>query len=105
MLGVTLTAMTMRIEGTWSIRGSIYRQTRETRMEQVNTWVSVESDGDPELVAAVLRNAPGGCYAEQALKHPVPINETLTVNGAPFDLEAYPIKPVRRARGAPAGKD
>jgi len=88
----------MRIEGTWSVEGSVFLQTRVSRMDRCDTWVEVESSDPPELIAAVLRNAGNGCHAEQALREPTPINESLTVNGAAFDLDTYPAKRVRRQR-------
>ena len=88
----------MRIEGTWAVEGSVFQQTRVSTMVKVNTWVEVESPDPPEMVAAVLRNATNGCHAEQALKRPTPVNETLTVNGASFNLDDYPAGPVRKIR-------
>ncbi len=98
MLGVAIKSAKMYIAGTWSIQGSIYQQTRTSKMEKVETRVEVESDDDAELVAAVLRSASAGCYAEQALKHPVPIDETVLVNGEAFEIDDYPAKPIRRHR-------
>ena len=93
-----LDKLTMRIEGTWAVAGSVFQQTRDSTMVKVDTWVDVESKDPPELVAAVLRNASNGCHAEQALKRPTPVNETLTVNGASFNLDEYPAAPVRKLR-------
>ena len=39
-----------------------------------------------------------GCHAEAAIKRPTPVNETLTVNGAAFNLDDYPAAPVRKIR-------
>jgi hypothetical protein len=88
----------MRIEGTWAVEGSVFQQTRVSTMVKVDTWVDVESKDPSELIAAVLRNASNGCHAEQALKRPTPVNETLQVNGESFDLDDYPAAPVRKLR-------
>jgi|GEM_PF-5907480 hypothetical protein len=88
----------MRIEGTWAVEGSVFLQTRVSRMVSVDTWVHIESKDSPELIAAVLRNAGNGCHAEQALREPTPINEQLIVNGEAFTLDDYPATRVRRQR-------
>lgn len=88
----------MRIQGTWAVEGSVFQQTRDSRMVSVDTWVEVDSPDPPELIAAVLRNASNGCHAEQALKRPTPVNETLTVNGESFNVDDYPATPVRKIR-------
>ena len=88
----------MRIEGTWDVEGSVFLQTRVSRMVSVDTWIDIESSDPPELIAAVLRNAANGCHAEQALREPTPINENLLVNGKAFDLSNYPAQRVRSQR-------
>ena len=42
------------------------------------------------LIAAVIRNAEGGRYAEAALKEPVPMHKSVVLNGDAFDYETYP---------------
>ena len=44
--------------------------------------------GFAALIAAVLRNSHKGCYVRGAIG--VPIEDTLNVNGVPFDFNAYP---------------
>lgn len=96
MLGVEIEDATMHVAGTWKIEGSVYRQTRKAVMERVATSLEVRSDADPARLAAVLRNASNGCFAEQAIRNPVPIDETLQVNGKPFAIDDYPAETVRR---------
>lgn len=97
-LNITIREARMAISGVWRVEGSVYKQTRLSTMERVETNIEVDSDADPALLAAVLRNAGNGCHAEVAIKNPTPIVETLQVNGEPFDLDDYPAKTVRRQR-------
>ena len=99
MLGVELSGLRCHIECEWDITGSVFQQTRETRVIGVRTDLTMDSEAPPELVAAVVRNAKNGCFAEQALKHPVDMTETVALNGQPFDWEQFPATRVRRARG------
>ncbi len=96
MLNITIQNVRMEITGDWRIEGSVFRQTRASVMERVETKLDVESDADPKLIAAVLRNASNGCHAEMAIKKPTPVEETVTVNGEAFDFEDYPVETVRR---------
>ena len=96
MLGVEIQDAKMHVAGTWKVEGSVYRQTRKAVMERVETSLEVRSDDDPARVAAVLRNASNGCYAEQAIRNPVPIDETVSLNGAAFAIDDYPAEPVPR---------
>lgn len=97
-LNIAIREARMAIRGFWRVEGSVYKQTRVSTMERVETEIEVDSDADPELIAAVLRNAGNGCHAEVAIKNPTPVVETLRVNGDPFDLDDYPAKTVRRQR-------
>ncbi|MGZ5384157.1 MAG: hypothetical protein ACXWH0_09265, partial [Acidimicrobiia bacterium] len=67
-----------------------------SRCHSVEVRTEIESDDDPALIAAVVRNAEGGCYAEAALREPVPIHKSVVLNGDAFDYENYPRKVNRR---------
>lgn len=56
----------------------------------MRSCVELESDEDPALIAALIHNARGGCYAEAGLAEPVPVEAEAVLNGAPLDLDAYP---------------
>lgn len=79
----------------WTSDGSVLAGTISSRCHSVELRIEIESDDDPALIAAVVRNAEGGCYAEAALKEPVPIYKSVILNGDIFDYEAYP----RRLKG------
>ncbi len=96
MLGVTITGAKMEARGTWGTTGSAFRQTRSSHFNKLETVLELDSESDPKLVAAVLRNASNGCHAEQAFRNPVPIEEQVLVNGAAFEIEEYPAEPIRR---------
>ncbi len=98
MLGVKFDTLKCHIECEWDITGSVFQQTRQTRVVGVRTDLTLESTASPELVAAVVRNAKNGCFAEQALKHPVDMTETVALNGQSFDWDSFPVTTVRRAR-------
>ena len=65
-------------------------------MERVETRLEVQSDDDPARVAAVLRNASNGCFVEQTIRNPVPIDETINLNGAAFTIDDYPVETMQR---------
>jgi hypothetical protein len=59
----------------------------------VRSRVELESDEDSALIAALIHNARGGCYAEAALAEPAPVEPEAVLDGAPLELDAYPRKP------------
>ena len=96
MLGVTIDKARMHIEVNWRITGSVFQQTRAADVRSVETHLQIDSDSDPQLVAAAIRNARGGCFAGQAIKNPVDLIETAVLNGDKFDPADYPATPIRR---------
>ena len=96
MLGVKITDAKMEARGTWGTTGSAFRQTRSSHFNKLETVLELNSDSDPKLVAAVLRNASNGCHAEQAFRNPVPIEEEVLVNGTAFAIDEYPAEAIRR---------
>ena len=70
--------------------GSVLRQTVKARADRIDVHYDVESQEEPAKVAGVLRNARNGCYVRQSVARPDLFNDTMTLNGAPFNLEDYP---------------
>ena len=96
MLKVSLKRARCRVKAHWTSEGSVFAGTISSTCHGVETFVEVESDDDPARVAALLRNAEGGCYAQSALQQPVQVTGRATVNGQPFDYQAYPRRVERR---------
>ena len=88
---VHLSKVDVHVDGHFWRAGSVLNNTIEAGCDKLVVHFEVESDEDPALIAAVLRNSRKGCYVRGALG--VPIEDTLTVNGEPFDFDAYPHPP------------
>jgi len=96
MLKVNLKGARCKVTAHWTSEGSVFAGTISSKCHGVETFIEVESDDDPARVAALLRNAEGGCYAQAAIQEPVTVTGTATVNGQPFDYHAYPRRVERR---------
>jgi hypothetical protein len=95
MLRADLRSIKVRLRVSWHSQGSVLAGTIESACNGVDVTLDVESDESPELVAALIQNARGGCYAEAALTQPVPVAAYATLNGAELDVTSYPKKPPR----------
>jgi hypothetical protein len=90
MLKVNLKSARCKVKAHWTSEGSVFAGTISSKCHGVETFLEVESDDEPARIAALLRNAEGGCYAQSAIQEPVMVTGTATVNGSPFDYHAYP---------------
>jgi hypothetical protein len=96
MLKADIKAARCHVTGHWTSDGSVFAGTITSACHGIETHLEVESDDDPALVAAVLRNAEGGCYAQSLLENPVQVTGTATVNGQDFDHHAFPARAPKR---------
>ena len=97
-LKVPITRARVRVVMRWYRQGSVVAQTIESGCTGVETHLEIESTAPSEKVAAVVRCAKRGCYAENLVMQPVPLRSEVTVNGQPFDLDAYPPPGARKTR-------
>lgn len=96
MLKVNLQSAKCRVRAHWTSEGSVFRGTIESTCHAVETLVEIESDDDPARVAALVRNAEGGCYAQSAIQRPVPVTGSVTLNGDSLDYTKYPKRVSRK---------
>lgn len=96
MLKVNFGGIRGEVSAHWTSEGSVLAGTTSSKCHSVEVRTEIESNDDPALIAAVVRNAEGGCYAEAALQEPVPIHKSVVLNGDALDYEAYPRKVPRR---------
>lgn len=96
MLKVDFVRASCHVKVHWSSQGSVFAGTISSTCHALETHVEVDSDDEPARLAALLRNAEGGCYAQAAMQQPVPVTGTMAVNGQPFDYTNYPRKVERR---------
>ncbi len=95
MMKVNITKARVHVSGHFRAEGSVLGQTVQGFCDGFETRLEVESDEPPERLAGVIRNAENGCYILQTIRHPVPVQTEVTVNGEAFDVEAYPAPPRR----------
>ena len=96
MLKARLKRVRIRTRMGWYSEGSVMAGTISSRCTGAESFIEVDSDDDPALIAALIHNARGGCYAEAALSMAVEIRATANLNGSFLDVSAFPSKPPRR---------
>lgn len=96
MLKVDLKNVRCTVEGQWTSEGSVFAGTIASKCHAMNIDLEIDSDDELPRVAALIRNAEGGCYAHAAVEHPVPVVSNAKVNGEPVDYEDFPRKVSRR---------
>ena len=75
--------------------GSVLAQTVQARADGIDVHFEITSSEGPTKLAGLIRNARNGCYVRQTIDRPGLFNDTINVNGQPFNLEDYP-PPARR---------
>ena len=90
MMKVDLGQVKASIAYSLSSEGSVLAQTVRAKADKIVIHYDVESTESPERVAGVMRNARNGCYARQSFGRPELFDDTINLNGQPFDLDNYP---------------
>lgn len=90
MLKVDIRKIRARIVAHEAVEGSLLAETVKGGCTQIETVFDIESDGDPALVAMVLRNAHNICIVGNTVRDGVEQVNSFTLNGAAIDPEAYP---------------
>jgi hypothetical protein len=96
MLKANIDSAKCVVKAHWTSEGSVFAGTISSTCHSVEIHTQVESSDDPALIAAVIRNAQGGCYADSALTTPVQVLRTTALNGNSLDIENYPRQVDRR---------
>jgi hypothetical protein len=96
MLKVDFSDARVKVRGDWTSEGSVLAGTVTSTCHGIEVEIDLESEETPNRVAALVHNAPGGCYAEALVRQPVPITGGVKPNGDVLDYEAYPSKIDRR---------
>ena len=97
MLKANLRGIRVAVRMGWEQTGSVLTRTQSAHYTHIETNLEVDSDEDEALIASVVHNAKDGCYAEVALRDPVELHSTVSLNGRGFDYQVYPKRPPRRA--------
>ena len=90
MMKVDLGQVKANIGFSVSSEGSVLRQTVRAKAEKIVIHYDVESSESPERVAGLMRNARNGCYARQSFGRPELFEDTINLNGSPFNMDDYP---------------
>ena len=90
MIGLELTKVRARIVAHEAVEGTALQETIHGVCTRLETSYAIESDGDPAKLAFVVRNARNACIVGNTVSEGGPIEDAFTLNGAPFDANAYP---------------
>lgn len=96
MLKVSFTKASCSVKAHWTSSGSVFAGTIASECHGIETHVEIDSEDDIARVAALVRNAEGGCYAQSAMARPVDVVGSVTLNGEALDYEDYPRAVKRR---------
>jgi hypothetical protein len=81
MLKKTITSAKCRCEFDFMLTGSVIQDTNRAVVKGFRTHLEIDSPEPEEVVLRIVRAAKRGCYAEQLIENPVPIQSTYVING------------------------
>jgi hypothetical protein len=95
MMKVNLGSVKAHVALHVAAEGSVLAQTVKARGEKIAIHYDIESPEEPGRLAGVIRNARNGCYVRQTIDRPELFEDTISLNGQPFNVDDYP-PPARR---------
>jgi hypothetical protein len=69
------------VEFDYLLSGSVLKGTVKTTWKAVTTALEIDSDEPMEKIVALVRNAKGGCFAENLVVQQVPLISSVTLRG------------------------
>lgn len=64
------------------LSGSVLKGTVKTTWRSVTTALEIDSEEPMDKIVALVRNAKGGCFAENLVVQQVPLHSSVTLRGA-----------------------
>ena len=75
-----------RVEFDYVLSGSVLKGTVKTTWKSVTTKLDIDSDEPLDKIVALVRNAKGGCFAENLVVQQVPLVSSVTLRGETVEL-------------------
>ena len=69
------------VEFDYLLTGSVLKGTVKTTWKSVTTALELDSDEPLDKIVALVRNAKGGCFAENLVVQQVPLLSSVTLRG------------------------
>ena len=69
------------VEFDYVLSGSVLQSTVKTTWKSVTTKLDIDSDEPMDKIVALVRNAKGGCFAENLVVQQVPLLSSVTLRG------------------------
>jgi organic hydroperoxide reductase OsmC/OhrA len=73
------------VRGEFYEEGSVLRETVTSACTGITLQVEIESPGEPEQIAKLMRSAERNCFVSQAIVNPVEVELRVTHNGATLE--------------------
>jgi hypothetical protein len=71
----------VRVAFDFMLSGSVLKGTVKSTWKSVTTDLEIDSDEPMEKIVALVKNAKGGCFAENLVTQQVPLKSSITLRG------------------------
>jgi len=75
------------VEFDYLLSGSVLKGTVKTTWKGVTTNLEIDSEDPVERIVALVKNAKGGCFAENLVVQQVPLNSSVTLRGQTIEFK------------------
>ena len=75
------------VEFDYLLSGSVLKGTVKTTWKGVTTNLEIDSEDPVEKIVALVRNAKGGCFAENLVVQQVPLHSSVTLRGQTIEFK------------------
>lgn len=86
MMKLKLRKAKCRVEFDYYLTGSVLRETVKATWNRVSTHLELDSDEPMDRIISLVRNAKGGCFAENLVTQQVPLASSVTLRGETVDV-------------------
>ena len=75
------------VEFDYLLSGSVLKGTVKTTWKGVTTNLEIDSEDPVERIVALVKNAKGGCFAENLVVQQVPLHSSVTLRGQTIEFK------------------